>query len=116
MQRMRLDPARQRLSSARQQFARTIGRRMERDRGRLESIERQLHTLGPANVLKRGYSYTLDAAGNVVRRASDVEAGDRITTVLVDGRVRSRVEGSRAAPKRSERPADEQPGLFQDDG
>ncbi len=51
-----------------------------------------LGAVGPMEVLGRGYSVTLGADGRVMRSAGDAEAGERIVTVLADGRVRSVVE------------------------
>jgi len=68
------------------------------------------------NVLQRGYSYTLAADGRLLRSAADAAAGDRITTVLVDGKVISYVEspaGKRGTPKRRRPSGDaDQKGLF----
>ncbi len=54
--------------------------------GRLDA---KLGLLNPYAVLKRGYSITTDAQGRVVRAATDVKAGDRLTTRLGEGTVES---------------------------
>ena len=38
----------------------------------------RLRLLSPLNVLERGYSITLDAAGNVIRKDDEVKGGDEI--------------------------------------
>lgn len=53
-----------------------------------------LGVIGPMEVLRRGYSVTLGADGKVIRSAKRMKAGERIVTVLSDGRVRSVVEKS----------------------
>ena len=104
-----------------------VPRLVKAETERLDALARQLESVGPMNVLKRGYTYTLDADGKVLRSAKDTKAGDEMTTVLSDGRVKSRVEGgsgtparplqAAAPPKRTSRQSkrkkdDDQPGLF----
>ncbi len=62
-------------------------------RQQLEALVRQLESVNPKNVLKRGYSYTLDAMGKVLTDASQVGAGDKLVTVLDQGQVESVVSG-----------------------
>jgi len=60
---------------------------------RLRQVEHQLNLLGPAQVLARGYSITLDAAtGGIIRQAQQTRAGQALRTKLSDGEVLSRVE------------------------
>jgi exodeoxyribonuclease VII large subunit len=58
----------------------------------LDELEARVRALDPARALARGWSITHAADGRVVRSAADVVPGDRLTTTLADGRVRSRVE------------------------
>ena len=51
-----------------------------------------LRTLGPEGVLARGFSFTMDASGTVVTDADKLTSGDKLTTRLAKGSVRSRVE------------------------
>lgn len=46
----------------------------------------------PATTLAKGYSLTLDAAGKFIRNASQLKAGDKMTTRLRDGEVSSVVQ------------------------
>ncbi|MCQ2099967.1 Exodeoxyribonuclease VII large subunit [Fibrobacter sp. UWH9] len=46
----------------------------------------------PATTLAKGYSLTLDAAGKFIRNASQLKAGDKMTTRLRDGEVTSVVQ------------------------
>ena len=94
-----------------------LPRRIASARQHVDALARQLVAIGPANVLERGYTYTLNDKGGIVRSAGDVHGGDRVTTVLTDGRFDSRVETSgRAAPRREvrgrKRPATDEPDLF----
>jgi exodeoxyribonuclease VII large subunit len=69
-------------------------------RGRIQSAQRRieaatgrLESLSPLAVLGRGYSLTQRATdGHVIRAASELIAGDRITTRFASGRAISRVE------------------------
>jgi exodeoxyribonuclease VII large subunit len=59
----------------------------------LHQMERRLNSLGPEQVLARGYSITTDAAtGTILRSAAGVRAGQKVKTRLTDGEFSSRVE------------------------
>jgi exodeoxyribonuclease VII large subunit len=61
-------------------------------RGNLRQLEKRLNSLGPEQVLARGYSITTDAAsGKVLRDAATVEAGQKLKTRLAKGEIFSRV-------------------------
>lgn len=72
----------------------SVRRLLERRRYEIEQCRRTLEATGPMNVLRRGYSVTLDANGQLVRSASDVSPGDVIQTRLSDGVVHSTVTQS----------------------
>lgn len=55
-------------------------------------IETKVKAADPATVLAKGYSLTLDANGKFVRNASQLKAGDKLTTRLKDGDVTSVVQ------------------------
>ncbi|HKI68749.1 MAG TPA: exodeoxyribonuclease VII large subunit, partial [Verrucomicrobiae bacterium] len=62
-------------------------------RNRLGATDARLRLLGPEQVLSRGYSITMDAAsGRIIRRAKDVEPGQRLKTRLKEGEVISKVQ------------------------
>ena len=67
----------------------SIDLRLVRADARLAEAKRALELLSPYGVLERGYSLTTDESGAVVRAASDVKSGERITTRLADGSVAS---------------------------
>jgi exodeoxyribonuclease VII large subunit len=78
-------------------------RRLAELRQRLEARAGRLESLSPLNVLARGYSLTFaggdalqhnkDLNNNkLVRRSDQVRPGDRLVTVVADGRIVSRVE------------------------
>jgi exodeoxyribonuclease VII large subunit len=85
--------------------------------GRIAAAERALAAVGPQAVLRRGFSVTLRSDGLVARSASELDAGERITTRLADGQVSSIVEPVGAStPPRPARRAGQgnagSPGLF----
>jgi exodeoxyribonuclease VII large subunit len=62
-------------------------------RENLRQLEKRLNSLGPAQVLARGYSITTDAAtGKVLRDAAKVKPGQKMKTRLARGEVVSDVE------------------------
>jgi exodeoxyribonuclease VII large subunit len=74
-------------------LARAVDRRLEVARGLLDTQAGRLDSLSPLAVLGRGYSLTTRLGdGQIVRRASQVAAGDRLRTRLAEGELVSRVE------------------------
>ena len=60
-------------------------------RRRFERAEKILAVIGPDATLRRGYSLTMDATGNLVRSVTQVKRGDRIHTRVTDGAIKSNV-------------------------
>jgi exodeoxyribonuclease VII large subunit len=60
-------------------------------RRRFERAEKILAVLGPDATLRRGYTMTMDATGNLVRSVTQVKRGDRIHTRITDGTFDSNV-------------------------
>jgi exodeoxyribonuclease VII large subunit len=60
-------------------------------RRRFEGAEKILAVVGPDATLRRGYSMTLDATGNLVRSVMQVKRGDRLRTRVTDGAIESDV-------------------------
>ena len=56
----------------------------------INNFERCVHILSPANVLKRGYTITM-IGGKAVNTINQIREGDRLTTILADGSVESKV-------------------------
>jgi exodeoxyribonuclease VII large subunit len=62
----------------------------EKREQRVESLARFLHAVGPEQVLRRGYSITTRKKdGAILKRATEVRAGDRLVTRFADGQVES---------------------------
>jgi exodeoxyribonuclease VII large subunit len=70
-----------------------------------DPLERALALVGPASVMRRGYSVTLRSDGSAVRSAADVHAGDSVRTLVADGSFESTVTSgpprTKPASKRS---------------
>ena len=66
---------------------------VKKRREALRQLEKRLNSLGPEQVLARGYSLTTDAAtGKVLRDAAKVKAGQKLKTRLAKGEIFSRAE------------------------
>ena len=52
----------------------------------------RLDALNPGNVLKRGYSYVCDKAGNAIESVDKVSRGDNVNIVLSDGTLLSEIK------------------------
>jgi exodeoxyribonuclease VII large subunit len=94
--RQNLAQAREQLVVCRTQLDRTLERLLHASTARLSALDARLHSLSPLAVLDRGYALVLDAAGGLVRSATQVAPGDKLVTRLSDGAFISRVES--AAP------------------
>ena len=81
--------------------------RMVASRRRLAAAGRELHAVGPAAVLRRGYSVTLREDGTVLRSVADAAKGATLETRLADGSVKSLVGGT---PDRTRAPRAAKPG------
>jgi exodeoxyribonuclease VII large subunit len=65
-------------------------------REQLAALTSRLRLLAPENVLARGYSITTDAAtGQVIRRAAQVKAGQKLRTRVSEGEFESVVPPAR---------------------
>ena len=67
-------------------------RLLRRKRERWERLALQLQERGPLNVLERGYAIATDAAGNVLRDATQVVVGDEVNLHLHRGRLFTEVK------------------------
>ena len=58
---------------------------------RIESLEARLKSINPENVIKRGYSLTMDESGMAITSAKNVKPGQTLKTKLKDGIIVSKV-------------------------
>ncbi len=99
-----VDHSGQQLDDTVRRLRAAMPRRLAVDYTRIEALTRQLAAVNPNNVLDRGYSYTLGPDGKVLRKTQDARTGDRITTVLADGRLASVVESGSGSPTKPSKP------------
>ena len=59
--------------------------------GQLDVVAARIATLDPAVQMARGWSITRRADGTIVRTVADLAPGDELTTIVVDGAIRSAV-------------------------
>lgn len=69
-----------------------VASRIAQTRARLETLDGKLCAIDPKVVLKRGFTLTEDAQGNLIRSTSKIAEGQKIRTVLADGTIESTVE------------------------
>jgi exodeoxyribonuclease VII large subunit len=88
--------AREGLSTQRVRFSlRRIAQRIETERKRLVDREQAIRAADPATALRRGFSITQNAAGELLRSVAQVAGGEIVTTRLSDGRFESQVIANR---------------------
>jgi len=83
--------AREHLNDFRARLARLLERQVQTASARLGSLDARLHSLSPLAVLDRGYALVIGTDGAIIRSATQIEAGDRLTTRFSDGSFTSRV-------------------------
>lgn len=110
-----LAPARQRLDHLEQRLRPLPQRRLNAATDRIDALAKHLHAVGPQRVLDRGYTYTLGPDGKLLRSKNSAKAGDTLTTVLADGKIKSVVNGAvktRLKPRHRRKSANDGASLF----
>jgi exodeoxyribonuclease VII large subunit len=87
-----LREAERRLVGARAKLEQGAGHSLERASETVRRLEGHLRLLGPESILARGFSYTMDADGNLIRDFARIRRGDLIQTRLAGGVLRSQVQ------------------------
>lgn len=87
----RLAEAAQTLFGFQDRLQRAMNSKLEWGSQQLQACATSLHALSPLAVLARGYTITLDQAGEVIRIAQQVAVGDILETVVNQGRIYSEV-------------------------
>ena len=102
----RLGAAEGRLAHAAERLAAGVKRGLTREEREVHRCRQVLRAYDPRRQLERGWSLTYDASGRLVRTCAGLEVGAALTTRLVDGEVRSIVEGvALTSPGPTGRPA-----------
>jgi exodeoxyribonuclease VII large subunit len=68
----------------------------------LHFVEKNVDILNPVNILRRGYSITLNKDGKAIKHATEVHVNDTITTILADGEIVSTIIGLKKPVKNDE--------------
>ena len=74
------------------EIKRLVTERLRDKKSRLSLLSNSMEDLNPLSILKRGYSIVRTEEGKIIKRKSDVSAGERYTLTLSDGDVMIRVE------------------------
>ena len=75
---------RQQIEQLRLMLQYTIANTLQSERSKLQMLSQAINLHSPEQIFKKGYTLTL-RDGKVVRQASQLQAGETITTVFVDG-------------------------------
>lgn len=86
----------ERLRATGDRLERAIRARLSKAHDTLDALHRELHAVGPMQVLARGYSVTIGADGRLVRSPAQVTPGEELLTRLPNGSIRSKVVGGPA--------------------
>lgn len=65
--------------------------RISLERNSVDSLKARLNAANPDNIVKRGYSITIDDQGNPITSRKDIKKGQKIKTKLKDGIILSEV-------------------------
>jgi exodeoxyribonuclease VII large subunit len=90
--RILLADASHRVEACQHRLGQSLQHRLNRLEDQLRARGDLLRNLGPDSVLARGFSFTTNAAGKVLKDAAELTEGEEIVTQLHRGKIRSRVE------------------------
>lgn len=86
----------ERLAALAQRLDRAARQAVAAQARRIDVASARLHGISPQEVLKRGYSLTVNKkTGKVVRDPAEVKVGEMLVTRLANGQIESRVEDAR---------------------
>ena len=82
------------LTQLQARLQRSVQEQMRRRAQQLLALQSQLRQLGPEQTLSRGYAIVLDQQGRAVRRAADLQHGQRLRGRFAEGQVALTVDDS----------------------
>lgn len=82
------------LTQLQARLQRSVQEQMRRRAQQLQALQSQLRQLGPEQTLSRGYAIVLDQQGRAVRRAADLQQGQRLRGRFAEGQVALTVDES----------------------
>jgi len=80
------------IENSSQELERETSSLLNKHRQQVDALERQITILDPINILKRGFSLTLNQQGKVINDFSEVEINETITTLFANGKIISKVK------------------------
>lgn len=92
--RVQLAEAAHRVEGAAQRLRQSLAHRLQRLDDLLKARTEVLRHIGPQSVLSRGFTYTTNASGRVLKSTKEVREGEVLTTRLADGVLRSVVQST----------------------
>lgn len=90
----KLDDMKEDVASSKEDLDIAIKMKLDFIKNQLDIRKEQLNALNPKAILSRGYSIAVDEKGNVVDSIKQVKKGDKITTILKDGKISSEVSAT----------------------
>ncbi len=90
----KLDEMKEDVASSKEDLDIAIKMKLDFIKNQLDIRKEQLNALNPKAILSRGYSIAVDEKGNVVDSIKQVKKGDKITTILKDGKISSEVSAT----------------------
>lgn len=90
----KLDEMKEDVASSKEDLDIAIKMKLDFIKNQLDIRKEQLNALNPKAILSRGYSIAVDEKGNVVNSIKQVKKGDKITTILKDGKISSEVSAT----------------------
>jgi exodeoxyribonuclease VII large subunit len=87
--------AQQRLDDLQGRAAAALSYRVALERARWQGLDQALKTVSPRAVLARGFALVTKGEGQVVRRAAEVAAGEKLRVQVSEGEFGVRVEEGR---------------------
>jgi exodeoxyribonuclease VII large subunit len=85
-----LNSENQNLSLLNSEVLKTTKHKLQRTQAKMELLEEKVKLLDPESALKRGFSLT-SHKGKIIHSITELEEGDLIETLLVDGKIQSTV-------------------------
>lgn len=91
--------ARERLGVGQTRIERSVERTVRRASAKIDALSARLRSLSPLAVLERGYALVMSENGALIRSASQVGRGERLTTRMSGGEFSSTVDEVRSTSK-----------------
>ena len=102
----RLQRMHQQLLTCGERMERSMDRRLENERLRLQGALERLNALNPLAVLQRGYGAVRNEEGRVVSSVKDLTEGQEVRILLRDGHANARILSTKKTPNKRKKETD----------